>query len=323
MKTSMLDALAAESARLTEDAKLALILLQGVVIRSAALSQQIDVLIAGGERLVGGDAEMISSFATVDEFAAFQARHFPFKAIQPKASAGSDPVAQDDGQGIQGSAEAKAAPTADEAEVSSGEAEQVVAEKASGERLVGRDEPEADPDLPTIKDRFLDLWAETLDGTTAICRILACPQASGFNYLVQARRDGDARAAKGDLARSEAAAKEEEEAAAPVKPEPYSPPVADVDVPKQHKPGQVLSLDLSTRDVSLDGKTICVPRHDLRMLIALNDGMPTGLEPMLTAASVAQRRRLDTMVKSLSERLDVIGVEIEISEGPLYTLKHL
>jgi hypothetical protein len=319
----MLDALSHEAGEITALGKRIAVDSHELLARSAALSQQIDVLIAGGERLVGGDAEMISSFATVDEFAAFQARHFPFKAIQPKVSAGSDPAAQDDGQGIQGSAEAKAAPTADEAEVSSGEAEQVVAEKASGERFVGRDEPEADPDFPTIKDRFLDLWAETLHGGTAICRILNCPQASGVNYLVQARRDGDARAAKGDLARTEAAAKEEEEAAASVKPEPYSPPVADVDVPKDTKPGQVLALDLATRDVSLDGKTICVPRHDLRMLIALNDGMPTGLEPMLTAASVAQRRRLDTMVKSLSERLDVIGVEIEISEGPLYTLKHL
>lgn len=91
MTTTMLDALSNEAAAITEVAKEGIGKLQEVLVRSAALSQQIDTLIVGGERLVGGEAEIISAFATVDEFAAFQARHFPYQAIQSKARPQPEP----------------------------------------------------------------------------------------------------------------------------------------------------------------------------------------------------------------------------------------
>lgn len=91
MTTTMLDALSNEAAAITEVAKEGIGKLQEVLVRSAALSRQIDTLIVGGERLVGGEAEIISAFATVDEFAAFQARHFPYQAIQSKARPQQEP----------------------------------------------------------------------------------------------------------------------------------------------------------------------------------------------------------------------------------------
>jgi hypothetical protein len=333
MTTTMLDALSDEANEITTLGKQAALIVQSMLARAAALGQQLDVLGADGVRLVGGDVELISSNSTVEEFAAFQARHFPYRALQPEAPLGIHPAAQDDGQGNQGSAEANATPPgapmvlqpSDARE--SGEAEQVVAEAVSEERAVSRVEPETAPDhseaVTSTKERFLDLWAGNLWGVTAIAKHLGCPPASAANYLVQARRDGDPRAARGDLSRADEAQKIEAEANQKPAAKPYDPPAADVEEPKDRKPGQILILDPHPRNVHLDGKVITLPKHDYRIVQALNDGMPTGIEPLLTAASVLTAKRLNALVESLSARLKVIGVEIVITDGPLYTLTHL
>jgi hypothetical protein len=302
MPTSMLDALADEAKAITNLSIEASRLTIEAVRRSGLLTRQI-------EHLASEDA----------------ARN------EITNTPGLLPAAQIDGQGNQGSDDS--APGGAMA-LFVAESEQVGADVASEEREAPRVDPEATPDietLPTIKDRFLDLWAETTDGVTALCRILACPTASGANYLVQARRDGDRRAAAGDLLRVPKDGPAEENRPSRARAKPHKPPLpagepgAEMDpIGEDSPPGtDLVRLHLGDCTVTHREQTIIVARHELRILLVLNSQMPTGVEPLFVAAKVLTGRRLDSEINKLNGRLRTIGVEIEKDAGPLYTLRRI
>ena len=318
MRPTMLDALLDEAHNIRE---------AGLAIEVAivAREQRFEQLIRQIAKLrdEGRDAPAsISATATAQEFQEFQISYFPFSVLQRPGSLGDLPEAQDSEQGNHGSGE-----------VAPGEAvgpqhaepEQAVAEAASEERIAARADPEAALE-PSIKDRFLDLYASTDRTIVSLAAEVGCSDSAGRNYLTAARRYADNRAAKGDLLRDDPGKGPVESRA---RPRPTDPkPLEDVAV-EDHAvsfadppAGQEL-IEINQRDstATYRDRRIVITKVERRILMVLNRQLPCDMEAMMQAASVMTGSSLTRELTKLNARIGVIDLEVFKDAAAMFTLR--
>lgn len=291
MPTSMLDALADEAKAVTELGIAASRLAIEAVYRSRHLHLQIEQMAA-------------------DE-----------RANEIPDAPGILPAAQIDGQGKEGSGEvAPGGATA----LRLAEPEQVGADVASGEQ--GSDavcnDPGAAPDTPrTRKDKALDLYAAFPVGLNEIARSVGVSRSSIESYLTSARKACDRRVAKGDVLREEniveqatAPARRQERPVPAALVEPERKPALTMEIDEDAKEGNLLALNLNRCTAAYRGQGIQLVRHELRLLLQMNDQQPKSPEEMLSYAGVLTQRRLQAEISKLNARLTLIGVEIHFDD---------
>lgn len=326
MSTSMLDALADEARSIKELSIEASRLAIEAVRRSGLLAQQMQNMAAEE----GAAPPSISADADEAEFLAFQAAHFPDlvfgAAIEIHDTPGNSPAAQIDGQGKQSSGEA--VPGGASAYVLA-QPEQVGADAVSGEQVPACKDPEAVPDRRTRKDHALDLYAESPAPLNDIARTVGVTRSSIESYLTSARRAADRRVAKGDLLREQEIVDLPVPAAKPERSvpdaliEPTQKPSLTRATEEQPKGDNLLALNLDKCTAAYQGQGIQLVRHELRMLLLLNDRQPKPISAMLERCQVLSKRRLHAEISKLNARIALIGVEIHENDDDTFVARPL
>lgn len=328
MSTSMLDALADEARSIKELSIEASRLAIEAVRRSGLLAQQMQNMAAEE----GAAPPSISADADEAEFLAFQAAHFPDlvfgAAIEIADTPGGMTAAQDSGavqQGSDGSAPGGAV-TRENAE-----SEQAVADVVSGEQGLAAvyKDPETAPDRRTRKDHALDLYAESPAPLNDIARTVGVTRSSIESYLTSARRAADRRVAKGDLLREQEIVDLPVPAAKPERSvpdgltEPAQKPSLTQATEEQPKGDNLLALNLDKCTAAYQGQGIQLVRHELRMLLLLNDRQPKPISAMLERCQVLSKRRLHAEISKLNARIALIGVEIHENDDDTFVARPL
>lgn len=328
MSTSMLDALADEARSIKELSIEASRLAIEAVRRSGLLAQQMQNMAAEE----GAAPPSISADADEAEFLAFQAAHFPDlvfgAAIEIQDTPGDPPAAQIDGQGKEGSDES--APGGATACVQA-ESEQVGADAVSGEQGLAAvcKDTETAPDRRTRKDHALDLYAESDIGLRALARKVGVSSSSIESYISSARRAADRRVAQGDLLREQEIVDLPAPAERPARAvpdgliEPAQKPSLTQATEEQPKGDNLLALNLDKCTAAYQGQGIQLVRHELRMLLLLNDRQPKPISAMLERCQVLSKRRLHAEISKLNARIALIGVEIHENDDDTFVARPL
>lgn len=204
---------------------------------------------------------------------------------------------------------------------------------ASTEDGAPPDDPEAAPPPRTRKDTVLDLYAASAQSLRSIARDAGVSYSSLESYLQSARRASDRRVAQGDVLRE----KEIVEQAAPPAPkvekparlvpaglqEPERKPCLTMPVDDDPKEGNLLALNLDRCTAAFRGQGIQLVRHELRMLLLLNDQQPKPIGAMLERCGVLTRRRLHAEITKLNARIALIDVEIRGLDDDTFVLRRL